>query len=338
MTVEIPVQHVRFEQGHAGHRVGLGHAPPLDDPHPAGLPEPLDQRARHRRPAAQKGLKRRDVRPGIVLQVLLNPQHHGGHPGGEGDPLGLDQRHQPLRAQVGTGIGELGALGGGHERVPPGGGVEHRHDRHHVVPGGDVHGGEVGDDVHVGGPLRVGHPLGIPGGAGGVAEHQRRALRELRPGAVRFGVRDQILVGDGVGQTAAGGVGSHDDVGFHRLQPGCDRRQQPGEVGIDEDHLVFPVVDDVDQLVGEQPDVERVADPAGVGGGPVELVVTLVVPGESADRLSGAHPQFGVEGGGQASDPFVGLPVGGPGHRQVRFHGDDLLVGKQSHRPVVEGG
>ena len=76
----------------------------------------------------------------------------------------------------------------------------------------------------------------------------------------------------------------------------------------------------------------------GVGGGPVELVVALVVPGKGAHRLALADPQFLVQCGGQPPDPFVGLRIGGADQRPVRLDRDYLLVGKQAHCPVIEGG
>ena len=48
-------------------------------------------------------------------------------------------------------------------------------------------------------------------------------------------------------------------------------------------------------------------DPPGVGGGPVELVVTVVVPGECPHRLALTQPSV-REGGCQLADPLVGLP------------------------------
>ena len=216
--------------------------------------------------------------------------------------------------------------------------MKHGHDRHHIVGRADVDRCQVGDDVQIGGPLRIGHSLGIAGGARGVAVHHRGALGKLRPGSVGRRITDQFFIGDGTREAGVGGLFTHHHVGPDSLQLGNDRRQQCGEIGIDEDHLVFPVVDHVHQLVCEQADVESMANPSGVGGGPVQLVMSLVVPGKGAHRLPRADAQLAVQGGGQAPHPFVGFGVGGAEQRAVRLDRDDLLVGEQANCPVVEGG
>jgi hypothetical protein len=46
------------------------------------------------------------------------------------------------------------------------------------------------------------------------------------------------------------------------------------------------VIDDVDDLLGMEPDVQRMTDPPGVGCRPVELMMAPVVPGERANGLT----------------------------------------------------
>ena len=60
---------------------------------------------------------------------------------------------------------------------------------------------------------------------------------------------------------------------------------------VDEDHAIRGVVDDVDDLLGEQAHVERVQDRADARHRHVELEVALVVPRERADAIAGLDPE-----------------------------------------------
>ena len=70
---------------------------------------------------------------------------------------------------------------------------------------------------------------------------------------------------------------------FRRLERGQQRREQAEQRAVDEDHLVVGVVDDVGELLGEQPDVERVQHAPRARGGEVQLEVAGGVPGERGD-------------------------------------------------------
>ena len=73
-------------------------------------------------------------------------------------------------------------------------------------------------------------------------------------------------------------------VHHHQVPDTFERRQQRREQAeqrtVDEDHLVVGVVDDVGELLGEQPDVQRVQHAPGARGGEVQLEVAGRVPGE----------------------------------------------------------
>ena len=66
-------------------------------------------------------------------------------------------------------------------------------------------------------------------------------------------------------------------------------------VAVDEDHAVLRVVDDVDDLLGEQADVQRVQDGAVGRHREVQLEVALVVPGERGNPLALLHAQAADE-------------------------------------------
>ena len=75
---------------------------------------------------------------------------------------------------------------------------------------------------------------------------------------------------------------------FDARRDGFDQRQE-GEV--EEQHLVFGVVGDVDDLVGVQARVERVQHRARAGDRVVELHVAVAVPGERGDAVAGLDAQ-----------------------------------------------
>src|ERR1039458_7177855 len=73
------------------------------------------------------------------------------------------------------------------------------------------------------------------------------------------------------------------------------------------------MVDDVDQLLGEQPYVDAMQDRAHRRHGKVGLQVFLVVPGEGADAVSRADAQLSQRGG-QTAHAFAYLCVAGAPH------------------------
>ena len=81
------------------------------------------------------------------------------------------------------------------------------------------------------------------------------------------------------------GVAHHEDVldGLHLRQ---HPRQQRHQRVVDDDDLVLGVVGDVHQLLGEEPDVERVQHGLHRRDGEVALEVLLVVPLERRDPVT----------------------------------------------------
>ena len=96
------------------------------------------------------------------------------------------------------------------------------------------------------------------------------------------------------------------------------------------------MVHDVGELVGEQPDVQGVAHPTGVGGCPVELVVADVVPRKGGNSVAG----FDIEArqsGRQPADPIVGCGVRRPGDAEIMLDRDDRPSRMNPNGAVVEG-
>jgi hypothetical protein len=108
--------------------------------------------------------------------------------------------------------------------------------------------------------VAVDDTLGVARRAARVTHGRRRAFVGPGVGEVEAVVLggEEFLVGQHVA-AEGGSVGfSHDDELLHRLQFAGHPGQQGDEAGIDQDHAVFGVVGDVRELLGEEPQVERV--------------------------------------------------------------------------------
>ena len=106
---------------------------------------------------------------------------------------------------------------------------------------------------------------------------------------------------------------------------------------VDEDDLVLGVVRDVDQLLGEQPDVEGVQHAPAARHREVELEVGRAVPAEGADAALGGDTE-GVDRGGGAADPDGPGRVVAAVHRAARTHAGDRLVAEDLLRAVEDVG
>ena len=134
---------------------------------------------------------------------------------------------------------------------------------------------------------------------------------------------DELLVGEGGAEPVGVALAHHDDV-LHRRALVAHLGQQRRHRGVDDDDLVLAVVNDVGQLLGEEPDVQRVEHRPHRGDGQIGLQVLLVVPGERPHPVRVAHPQA-PQRGGQAFGPARHLGEGGA-PVTGGLDGDDLAV------------
>ncbi len=72
-----------------------------------------------------------------------------------------------------------------------------------------------------------------------------------------------------------------------------NRGQERGDRPVDQDHLVLGVIDHVGQLLGEEPDVQRVQDRAHARDGQIGGHVGVVVPHERAHPVAPFDTQPG---------------------------------------------
>ena len=83
-------------------------------------------------------------------------------------------------------------------------------------------------------------------------------------------------------------VGKYDVLPY-RAQAILERLQNRNEREVHEHDVVFGVVDDVIQLLGKQPRIERVADGADAHDAEPALQVAFGVPGHCCDAVTRLH-------------------------------------------------
>src|SRR5580704_16221439 len=142
--------------------------------------------------------------------------------------------------------------------------------------------------------MAVKHALWITGGARGIAKRGGRSLVEFGPLEILiFGVDQRLMARmereGGVGCGLGALLGHPDDPAFRR-----QTRRQPldqwGKAHIGKEQPVFGVIDYIDELVIEQPRVDRVADGADPRDRVIELEMAKRVPGEGSGAVARSDP------------------------------------------------
>ena len=117
---------------------------------------------------------------------------------------------------------------------------------------------------------------------------------------------------------------AHQNKGRPLLQLIHHLGQQGDQRSIDQDHVVFRVIDHIAELLGEQPNVQGVEHRAHARYGKVGFEMLLVVPLKSSHAITGLHPQA-VQRSGQFFGPGSHLGKAGPA-RMISLKGDDLAL------------
>ncbi len=280
-----------------------------------------EQRRRGRRPA-------RRHRDGVVGGTGVGPRsvrqagQHGRCSGQVGDPLVPDRLPDALRVDLAQGdVGRPGC--GDRPREAPAVAVEHR--QRPEVRGARVQPGLRGhrERLQVGAAVGVHDALGTTGRAAGVVERQQRQLVLHRhPQRRGTGQQGLVLV-----------LGSPDD---HQPDVAAELGEQgPGEVDevlVDQEDPGAGVADDVGQLSGAQPGVERVEHRPGPRHPEVRLQGEPGVGRQHRDPVPRLHAEAGQRAG-QALAPLGELLVG-PADRAVHQGGP---VAVHDAGPVEEG-
>ena len=171
------------------------------------------------------------------------------------------------------------------EGKAPGVGVEHRHDRQHDVRLADAERARLrrGERVDHDRAVRVDDALGLARRAARVTHRRRRALVDVPVGeCLRVGGRDQILVLDRAGRRLAGTDRDH----VLEPDPVAERLHERPQRLVGDQDAIAGMRRDVGEVVGVEPQVERVGDEAADRSAEVGLQVLVVVPGERRDAVT----------------------------------------------------
>ena len=154
-------------------------------------------------------------------------------------------------------------------------------------------------------------------------------IRPREPG--RFG-GDELLITQHVSQCRGIARARDDDVP-HGLQLILHLGEHRDQRIVDDHDLVLGMVDDEGELIGEQPQVERVQHRAHTGHRHVSFQMLLVVPLQSADAVAVAHAEP-LQRRGQALGAVGDRPEACAARLGAR-PGDDLAVAEEL-APVPE--
>ncbi len=88
------------------------------------------------------------------------------------------------------------------------------------------------------------------------------------------------------------GLIGHDDEALDVGNLVGDRLQQGHEHRVDTDEAVFGMVDDVHDLLGEQPRIDRMTHVSAAADAVVNLEVAVVIPGERCDAVALLYAEF----------------------------------------------
>ena len=245
------------------------------------------------------------------------------HPGGVADALGLDQIIEAFAIQFRPGQDQLRPDQRRVVGLAPGVDVEHGHDRHHGFAGERAgHGRRARHQrVQHGRPVRVQRALGVARGPGGVAQRRGCVFVEFGPLHLAVEGADEVLVNHGV-QRGVWQVfrRTQNDNLFQLGAVVDDLLDQGQEHRIDHDDPVFGMVDDVDQLLGEQARVDGVADRTNPRNTVVNLQMAMVVPRQRCHAVG--HADSGIaQRLRQLFGPLVDIAVGMAHHAFARDHG-----------------
>ena len=140
--------------------------------------------------------------------------------------------------------------------------------------------------------MRIKHALRVPGRAGGVAEPGRGPLVELLPGEIVVDLANPVFVGDGVLEFGRRHVSAvrQNDVALNRRQPVGEPLHQRHEGQVEEHDPVFGVVHDPGDLLGEEPRIDGVIDPAGADDAVPGFEMAIAVPGQRRDAIAELDP------------------------------------------------
>src|SRR5216117_1738679 len=128
---------------------------------------------------------------------------------------------------------------------------------------------------------------------------------------------------------------AHDHDPAHARDLVADRLEHRPRARVGEDHRVLGMVDDVGEVLGREPEVQRVEDAADERRRPVDLEVAVAVPGQG--RHTVALPEAeGREGAGEACRPLGKVRVRVAEERAAGDARGERLLREEPTAPLEE--
>jgi len=186
--------------------------------------------------------------------------------------------------------------------------------------------------------MGIDNSLGRPGGSGGIAHRRRGIFIKVFRKIIRWGsFSKKFFIAQGMGQ---GHLGQLILIGQdHKFLNGSElirhRGQQGNQIFIDKDYFIFGVVDHVNQLIGEEPQIDGMQYRPAAGYSKIELKMAVIVPGKRTNPIAGLDIQQ-LEDICQPADPFIELSVSNP-VILIKAARKNLLFMEKFFRPIQHG-
>jgi hypothetical protein len=172
-------------------------------------------------------------------------------------------------------------------------------------------------------------------------------LVEPGPGETRIALGDQRFVADEIGKPRPGRhvafVGHH-DIALDLRQARAQAFEKRNERQVEEQPAVLGMVDDIGQLIGEQPRIERVHDDAHAHEPVPDLGMAVGIPRHRPDHIAGADAEPAGRGAGEHPGTTVEVLIAvamnrsldGPRHHLARAEPGGMVEdGVNEERPVL---
>ena len=303
---------LRLGAANGSHRAHLRHAPAVMDAHAEVVAQRPQNRLRTRRAADRRALQRGETEV-VLLHVPNETEPDGRHPRRGLHLLALEQLVEAPAVVPRPGKHQLGTGQRRRIRNAPRVDVEHRNDGEDDAVSGQGLG--VG---HAGGhrvqhrrAVAEQHALRVPRGARGIAQRRRGVLVEFRPFVVvAFGVEHRFVTQQvGHGRCRHVRAVGHGDPGRDLRARRREHLHERQERKVEKNETVVGVIDDVLELVAEEPRVDRVQHRTHARHAVVELEVPVAIPCERPDAFARGNAKPG-QCVGEPARAAMGVAVG----------------------------
>ena len=273
----------------------------MDDEDAEIAPEPLDDGTGCGRSADDDALQLQTgkIKAGRLVDMLEKAEPDGGHTERKVAGFRDGEIEKAPAVEVRTRQHQLGAAHRGRVGNAPGINVEERHDQQNAVGGRKPEAVRRAcrERMEHRRAVRIQNAFRIARRAGRVAERGRGALVELGPDQLVGFAFDEGLVGDrSVRCVRKVRLIRHRHGPFDLAEPRPEIRHERGKRHVEEQHAAFRVVQDVVDLLGKEPRIDRVQHSSDAGDSEIEFEMPVRVPGEGGDAVAraDAHAQQSV--------------------------------------------